>query len=152
MYVIEILSSDALQTIRTGESFGRILQPGDSVFIYGDLGAGKTTFIKGIANALDIPENEITSASFVIIAEHYGRYPLYHIDLYRLNREIDTIDLGLEEYIEGDGVAVVEWAERLGDWDCTFKVSISMKNESERIIKIMGDRDRLKRLEDDRES
>jgi tRNA threonylcarbamoyladenosine biosynthesis protein TsaE len=149
MYVIEIFSSDASKTIKTGESFGRILQPGDSVFIYGDLGAGKTTFIKGIAKALGIHENEITSASFVIIAEHYGRYPLYHIDLYRLSRETDTVDLGLEEYIDGDGVAVVEWAERLGDWDCTFKINICIKNESERIIKIMGDRIRLKRMEND---
>ncbi len=146
MHEIEYRCRSVKETVAVGEALGRILRPGDNVFLYGDLGAGKTTFIKGIARALDIDEDEITSASFVIIAEHYGRYPLYHVDLYRIAGEAEVFEIGLEEYLDGDGIAVVEWAERLKGWDSTFSVYLHVRGEEERLIKITGSSERLQGL------
>lgn len=133
-------------TVEAGEHLGRLLVRGDVVCLYGDLGAGKTTFVKGVARGLGIDEREITSASFVIIAEHRGRLPLYHIDLYRVEDEADLEGLGLDEYLDGDGAAVVEWAERLRGWDCTFSVQFGFRDDSGREIRISGPEERIGRL------
>ena len=87
----------------------RLVAPGTVIGLEGDLGAGKTCFVKGLATGLGIDENEIYSPTFTLIAEHYrGKLPLYHIDLYRLEGgEIDG--LGIEEYLFGQGVTVIEW-------------------------------------------
>lgn len=98
------------QTIALGEQVGKKLTAGDVLVLDGDLGAGKTTFTKGIAKGLDIPD-VIKSPTFTIVREyHDGRLPLYHMDAYRLENG-GAEDLGLEEYFDSDGVSVVEWAE-----------------------------------------
>lgn len=97
--------------MRLATWFGRQLRPGDVVCLYGNLGAGKTTFAKGVARALGIPDRAVTSASYTILAEHEGRLPLYHIDFYRLD-ETGAEDIGAEETFEGDGVSLVEWPDR----------------------------------------
>jgi len=107
----EIYCSDAEQTLALGRRIGSVLKAGDVVALYGELGAGKTTLTKGIAEAQGTPASEITSASFTIIAEHEGRIPLYHVDLYRLSPEAAG-ELGLEEYFQGQGLVVIEWPER----------------------------------------
>ncbi|NOZ25093.1 MAG: tRNA (adenosine(37)-N6)-threonylcarbamoyltransferase complex ATPase subunit type 1 TsaE [Nitrospirae bacterium] len=145
---IALKALDERDTVDAGERLGTVLVKGDTVCLHGDLGAGKTTFVKGIARGLGIDEREITSASFVIVAEHYGRMPLYHIDLYRVVDDADLAGLGLEEYLDGDGVAVVEWAERLGGWDCTFRVRIRFMDDAGREILIDGDAERIGRLEE----
>jgi len=146
---IEVEASNESGTINAGERLGRILRKGDIVCLYGDLGAGKTSFVKGIARGLGIEEREITSASFVIIAEHNGRVPLYHIDLYRVEDGDDVRDLGLEEYLGGEGVAVVEWAERLKDWDCAFSVHIRFMGDAGRKITIYGSEERMYEFKDE---
>lgn len=101
-------------TIALGKKIGARLQSGDVLVLDGDLGAGKTTFTKGIAAGLDIPDI-IKSPTFTIIHEYQdGRLPLYHMDAYRLENG-GAEDLGLEEYFDGDGVCVVEWAEFVED-------------------------------------
>ncbi|GBE02966.1 MAG TPA: tRNA (adenosine(37)-N6)-threonylcarbamoyltransferase complex ATPase subunit type 1 TsaE [Nitrospirae bacterium] len=141
-------TSDETDTIGLAERLGKNLKRGDIVCLYGDLGAGKTTFIKGIARSVDIPEREITSASFVIIAEHYGRYPLYHIDLYRLSDADEAMNTGMDEYLYGDGISVVEWAERLGDYpDCTVEIHIKDIGDKKRKISIKGNAEYIKGLE-----
>ncbi len=141
-------TSDETDTIGLAERLGKNLKRGDIVCLYGDLGAGKTTFIKGIARSVDIPEREITSASFVIIAEHYGRYPLYHIDLYRLSGANEAMNTGMDEYLYGDGISVVEWAERLGDdLDCTVEIHIKDIGDKKREISIKGNAEYIKNLE-----
>jgi tRNA threonylcarbamoyladenosine biosynthesis protein TsaE len=96
-----------------GEILGRRLGPGDVVALFGGLGAGKTCFAQGIARGLDVGDDVVvTSPSFVIIGEYRGRCPFYHIDLYRLGEMDDVEALGLEEYLGGDGVTVVEWAQK----------------------------------------
>jgi tRNA threonylcarbamoyladenosine biosynthesis protein TsaE len=139
MNYITVKTHSEAETKAIAETLTEELGPGDSIFLYGDLGTGKTVFVKGIARGLGIDEKEVTSASFVIISEHEGRMPLYHIDLYRLAPEATQV-LGLEEYIGGPGVAVVEWAERLKDWQPTFEVYIEIKGADQRQITIKSQR------------
>lgn len=101
-------------TIVLGKKIGQQLVAGDVLVLDGDLGAGKTTFTKGLAAGLEIPDI-IKSPTFTIIHEYQdGRLPLYHMDAYRLENG-GAEDLGLEEYFDGDGVSVVEWAEFVED-------------------------------------
>lgn len=100
------------ETKSWGRRLASILEGGELLGFIGDLGAGKTCFIKGLARGLHLREEDILSPSFTMIQEHRGRLPLYHIDLYRLEAAgID--DLGLREYLFSEGIAAVEWFERL---------------------------------------
>jgi tRNA threonylcarbamoyladenosine biosynthesis protein TsaE len=128
------------ETKQLGRALGEKLGAGDVVCLYGELGAGKTVFVKGIAAALGIAEREITSASFIIIAEHQGTIPLYHIDLYRISPG-EVYELGLYDYLSSSGIAVIEWAERAEEEmpDRAIKVSIfCMAGQGEREIEIQG--------------
>src|SRR5208337_1338562 len=100
------------ETKSWGRRLATLLQGGELLGLIGDLGAGKTCFIKGLAQGLSLREEDILSPTFTMIQEHHGRFPLYHIDLYRLE-EATLDDLGLREYLFSEGVAAVEWFERL---------------------------------------
>lgn len=90
------------------------LKGGEFIAMYGDLGAGKTAFVQGLAKALGV-KNHITSPTFTIVNEYEGRLPLYHFDVYRISDPDEMYEIGYEEYIEGDGVCIVEWAELIED-------------------------------------
>lgn len=110
-----IRTSSAEETISLGRQLGRFLAPGMILGLCGDLGAGKTYLVKGIADGLGIAPETITSPTFTLVAEHYrGRMPLYHIDLYRLEG-VEIEEFGYEEYLFGQGVAVIEWFPFLPD-------------------------------------
>jgi tRNA threonylcarbamoyladenosine biosynthesis protein TsaE len=87
------------------------LAPGAVLALYGDLGAGKTCFVQGLAAALDV-DQPVSSPTYTLVNEYRGRLPVYHIDLYRLASADDALAFGLDEYLDGDGVTVIEWAER----------------------------------------
>ncbi len=108
---VELVTHSPEETQRLGLRIGLLAQPGDVYLLIGELGAGKTCLTQGIAWGLGIQEYAM-SPTFVIMRELYGRLPLYHIDLYRLDRIEETVDLGLDEYLCGRGVSVVEWAEK----------------------------------------
>ena len=100
------------QTEAVGETIGAGLEPGAVVLLVGDLGAGKTTFVRGLAKGLGAEPDEVSSPSFSLIQHYVGRHTLHHLDLYRLDvAEID--DLGLDELLDRPDVVVIEWAERL---------------------------------------
>ena len=105
-------SSNPEETERFAIKLGSLLQAGDVFLLEGDLGAGKTTFSKGIAKGLGVERN-VNSPTFTIMKEYMGRIPLYHMDVYRLGEESE--DLGFDEYFEGDGVCIVEWAHLIED-------------------------------------
>ena len=111
MNFFELSSNSPEQTQKLGVSIGKIALPGDIFLLVGNLGVGKTCLTQGIAWGLGIKEYAV-SPSFVIVRELYGRLPLYHIDLYRLDHIEEIMDLGLNDYLYGGGVCVVEWAER----------------------------------------
>ncbi|WML50773.1 tRNA (adenosine(37)-N6)-threonylcarbamoyltransferase complex ATPase subunit type 1 TsaE [Neobacillus sp. PS3-12] len=107
-----IQTNNAEQTAQFAERLASQLSPGDVIALEGDLGAGKTTFTKGLAKGLEI-KRTVNSPTFTIIKEYHGRLPLYHMDVYRVENAFE--DLGFDEYFEGDGVTVVEWAHLIED-------------------------------------
>ncbi len=111
MKSLKLNSHSPEQTQLLGSCLGQLAQRSDTFLLMGDLGTGKTCLVQGIAQGLDIKEYAF-SPSFVIVKEYHGRLPLYHIDFYRLNHIEEIADLGLEEYLYGNGVCVVEWAEK----------------------------------------
>ena len=127
---------------RLGDSLKKLGQKA-CVLIYGDLGAGKTTLIKGIASAFGISPRDIGSASFVIIAEYETNPPFYHIDLYRIENERDLDLLGIWDYLES-GISVIEWAERITEIPVSsIKIMIRYIDEYKREIIIEGAPDSL---------
>lgn len=102
------------QTMHLGRIGGELLRPGSVVALMGDLGTGKTVFVKGVAKGLGVSdEREITSPSFVLVNEYSGRWPIYHVDLYRLHHAREVEDLGWEELISPPGVTLIEWAQKV---------------------------------------
>ncbi len=106
-----LITHNPEETQELGRRIGELALPGDIFLLVGNLGSGKTCLTQGIAWGLGIKEYAM-SPTFVIVRELYGRLPLYHIDLYRLDRIEETMDLGLDDYFYGRGVCVVEWAEK----------------------------------------
>jgi tRNA threonylcarbamoyladenosine biosynthesis protein TsaE len=105
---------DLEATRRLGQHLGRLLFPGAVVALVGPLGAGKTHLVRAVAEGLDIPDcRVVTSPTFVLIQEYPARLPIYHFDAYRLAGAVPFADLGVHEYLEGDGVCLVEWADRV---------------------------------------
>ena len=108
---LELISHSPEQTQKFGAYIGELCLPGDVFLLVGSLGAGKTCLTQGIAWGLGIKEYA-ASPSFVVVRELYGKLPLYHIDLYRLDHIGEIVELGLDDYLYGKGVCVVEWAEK----------------------------------------
>ena len=102
------------ETFALAREFAGRLRVGDIVALDGELGAGKTLFVQGLAAGMGVPgEVFVRSPSFALLNEYRGgRLPLYHLDFYRLERAAEIWDLGLEEYLDGDGVCIIEWADR----------------------------------------
>lgn len=107
-----MFSHNENELIAIGQKIGRLLQARDVLILSGDLGAGKTTLTKGIAQGLDINQM-IKSPTYTIVREYEGRLPLYHLDVYRIGEDPDSIDL--DDFLYGDGVTVIEWGELLAD-------------------------------------
>ena len=127
------------ETQALGEKLGRELKAGDVVALIGDLGTGKTCLTQGIARGIGIAPNEIVSSpSYILINEYDGKIPIYHIDLYRLETSAEIAELGLGEYMNSDGICIIEWAERMEDGlpDTCMKIHIEWEDENTRSFKI----------------
>ena len=111
---IQITTHCLEETQALGQKIGQLLEKGMIITLRGDLGSGKTSFVQGLARGLDVPETYyITSPSYTLINEYPGRYPLFHVDLYRICDLSEIEDIGLEEIIDSEGVVAIEWAERI---------------------------------------
>jgi len=132
-----ITTNSEKETILEGEKLGRTLKSGAVVALYGELGAGKTAFSKGIASGLGIDAN-VTSPTFTIVNEYTGEIPLFHFDMYRLGSEAELFDIGWDDYLDRGGVCVVEWSKKVpGAFDAdTIKVKILNNGEYSRHIEI----------------
>ena len=145
---MRVITNSAQETIELGEQLGRHLKVGDVLGLIGELGSGKTTLVKGIAWGLGIKEREgISSPSFVLIKEYTGKIPLFHFDLYRLDKIKDIEYLGVEEYLFDRGVCVIEWAEKmkmlLPDY---LQIDLTIKDENKREFKFFAHSKRYKTL------
>ena len=133
-----VITRSEAQTRALAEALARSLRAGDVVLLFGDLGMGKTVFARGLARGLGVAEAHVRSPSFTLVNRYDGRETVYHVDLYRIDRPGDLEELGLEEILGGDGVAVVEWAERLGPYRPERAIAVRLTdrggNEREIII------------------
>ncbi len=108
-----LVSHSAEQTQRFGEQLGELACAGDLFFLEGELGAGKTCLVQGLGRGLGITE-EINSPTFILANEHRGgRLTLFHLDVYRVRNAAEALGIGLDDYLSGDGVCVIEWAEKI---------------------------------------
>ena len=134
MILIESGSPEETQAL--GERLGRVLQAGDVVSLVGELGAGKTCLVQGLARGLGVESERVASPTFTIVNQHMGRVTLYHVDLYRLESARELEEIGLGDYLEGGGVAVVEWFDRFPDWQPPDRIELELEitgEESRRI-------------------
>ena len=114
--VLDFISHSEDQTRRLGARLGQLVQAGQVIALLGELGSGKTRLVQGFGAGLGVPADEvINSPTFTFINEYRGRLPCYHIDLYRLTTPAEAETLGLDDLLHGDGVCIIEWADRLGD-------------------------------------
>ena len=140
---MEIRTHSEKETFELGKRIANAVNPGMVILFYGDLGAGKTVMTKGIAAGIGIAEM-ITSPTFTIMQEYEGgRMPLYHLDVYRIEDPDEMEEVGLNEYIYGNGLTVIEWAEQIEDIlpEDAIKITIerNVENPEERDIRIEGD-------------
>ncbi len=138
---MEYVSNSPAETENLGATLAERLKPGTVVAFSGDLGAGKTAFVRGMARGLNIPER-VTSPTFTIVNEYEGgRLPLFHFDMYRLGSSDELFDIGWEDYLVRGGVCAVEWSENVSDameGDC-IRVDIRRgAHDNQRLITIEG--------------
>lgn len=134
----EFISKSKEETLKIAKDFAKTLSVGDIVLLDGDLGAGKTVFVKGVTDFFSAGKAIAVSPTFLIVNVYETTPPIYHFDLYRIN-DIEELDaIGAEEYLFGDGVSFVEWPERaLGYFpNSAKKIEIKKLSENERLIRI----------------
>jgi tRNA threonylcarbamoyladenosine biosynthesis protein TsaE len=148
--MIALISKSDQETKNIAFKLAKYLKAQDFIALCGDLGSGKTTFVKGIARGLNIKETEIVSPSFMLIRQYKGKLPLYHFDLYRLDYLEQVEFLGYEEYFYGDGVCCMEWANKVEEllpveyleinikFLSDFKRKITFKSTSDRYNNIIN--------------
>lgn len=133
---VTIVSRTEEETSSAGERLAGRLGAGAIVLLYGDLGAGKTAFVRGLARGLGAPADDVTSPTFTLVQEYHGRVTLHHVDLYRLE-PAEVADLGLDELTSGDSVVAIEWAERWPDApERAWEVRLAYEGERERRISV----------------
>lgn len=135
--MLEFITKNSDETIELGYKIGQKLKKGNILAMQGTLAAGKTTITKGIAKALEISDT-ITSPTFCLISEYYGKMPLYHMDVYRLEGSEDFENLGTENMLYGDGVCIIEWSEKIMDSlpKETIIINIQPQDDGSRKIQI----------------
>jgi len=148
---LKLISDSREQTLEMGRLIGAILERGDIVALIGELGSGKTCLTQGMAKGLGVEENvPVVSPTFTLINEYPGKIPLIHLDVYRLSGPRDLEDMGYEEYFEGGGVIVIEWAEKIRDILPAKTLFISMRyiDENTREMILEGPGEKIRKLEE----
>ena len=131
------ISNSVEDTNKIAKEFARTIEPGQIVLLVGDLGAGKTAFVKGVVKALHGDPDQVTSPTFTIVNEYsLDDFPIYHFDLYRLENPNELYNIGFEEYFYGSGVCFIEWPERASDFfdDSVIVVNIKKLGDNKREI------------------
>lgn len=143
---IKIQSDSSEDTFRIGAIIGAKADKGDIIALIGDLGTGKTRLTQGIAAGLEVDAAyPITSPTFTLINEYPGRFVLYHFDIYRLEGSKDLEDMGYEDYFYGDGVVVIEWAEKIRDIlpEGVLFINLTYLNEHKRELIVTGNEEKI---------
>jgi tRNA threonylcarbamoyladenosine biosynthesis protein TsaE len=153
---MKLISNAAKDTIAIGKVIAGNAKKGDIICLFGNFGSGKTVLTKGIAEGLGVDKNNIVSPSFVLLREYLkARIPLFHFDLYRLKDPKDILDIGYEEYLFGDGLTVIEWADRLNSLKpeefLSIRLSVKGNSKRELVFKANGKRHKelLRKIHED---
>ncbi len=135
---LDIVSHSEKQTLALATRLAPYLRRPDVVVLSGELGSGKTLFVHGLASALEIDEQLIHSPSFTMVNEYPSRYPLFHFDLYRLTDPSELYELGWDDYLQREGLVVVEWGEKAGDLipDVYYRICFTIVGEHRRRISV----------------
>lgn len=138
MKILNIVSHSEDQTVALARKLAASFASGDVVVLKGDLGSGKTTFVRALAGARGIDETMVRSPSYTFLHEYRADPPLFHFDLYRLESPDELYELGWDEYLEREGVVLVEWGERAGEFlpDRYFLIEFEIIDEDKRMIDI----------------
>ena len=126
--ILSVETNSPEETEKFANSLASILEPGDVICLDGDLGAGKTAFTRGVARSLGIREH-ITSPTFTIVNEYEGKMPLYHFDVYRIEDSSEMLEIGFDEYIDGNGICVIEWAKNIMDIIPPDHIDVTIKKD-----------------------
>ena len=146
-----MISHNEKETMDLGARLAKYLKPGDIVCLFGELGSGKTTLVKGLVRGFKVNPSKVSSPTFVLMNVYEGKTPIYHFDLYRIRGQ-ELPNIGYEEFFYDEGISVVEWAEQLGEQMPKEYIAIYLlhKNENTRLIKISAQgkdlNDRLNKL------
>ena len=124
---MEYFTDSYMETEQLGERLGRGLKGGEIVALSGDLGAGKTAFVRGLARGLDVTDS-VKSPTFTIVDEHEGRVPLFHFDMYRLGGFDELFDIGWDDYVARGGVCAVEWSENVPEIINSETITVDIRN------------------------
>jgi len=133
---MQLITKGSSETINFGKKIAKRLKKGDIIALFGNLGAGKTTLVKGIAKGLGVKERTVNSPSFVLLKQYKGKLPLYHFDFYRIKKAQEAYSIGLEEFLFSDGISVIEWADRIKTFLPKQYLGIELKFKSENQRKI----------------
>ena len=145
---LDCISHSEAQTQRLGLRLGTLVSPGSVVLLEGTMGSGKTVFAQGVALGLEVKE-QVTSPSYTLIKEYQsGRLPFFHIDLYRIDSSDSLWGLGLEEYLEGDGICVIEWARKVRDFlsESWLLINIEIMTDTKRTLHFESEGDRFQKI------
>lgn len=144
---LDFISHSEAQTRRLGMRLGELLGGGEVIALQGELGTGKTRWVQGVGQGLQVGQ-PVTSPTFTLVNEYPGRLTLYHIDLYRISQAAEALAFGLEDYLYGDGVCLIEWADRVAEVlppDCLW-ITFHHLDETKRRITIHAAGDRYRKL------
>ena len=141
---LTIITKSPEETKNLGKKVGKLAKLGDLLAFYGELGAGKTCFIQGISRGLKV-KDYVTSPTFTIINEYQGKIPIFHFDLFRLNNAEEILELSYQEYFYGEGLTVIEWAEKIEQFlpKEHLKIDIKFKDRYQRTISFIPQGDRF---------
>lgn len=145
---MQTITNSSQETIELGKIISRLLKKGDVLALFGNLGSGKTTLVKGIAKGLKVKHQIVNSPSFVLLKEYKGKLPIYHFDFYRIRKGDEAYSVGLEEFLFGKGICVIEWADRVKRFlpKNYLDIALKFKDKNRRKITINGFGSRYKEL------
>lgn len=132
--MIKIQSNNPDQTIEIAKEFSKRVKTGDVICLRGDLGAGKTQFVRGFVQGFGFTGNEVTSPTFTVINEYSGDTSIYHFDCYRIKHYSEAVEMGAEEYFYGDGITIIEWPDKISELlpNDSLHITIQVVSENKR--------------------
>lgn len=132
--MMKLQSDSPDQTIEIAKEFSKRVKTGDVVCLRGELGAGKTQFVRGFVQGFGFTGNEVSSPTFTVINEYLGDVNIYHFDCYRLEHYSEAVEIGAEEYFYGDGITIIEWPDKISELlpNDALKITIQVLSENKR--------------------